>query len=234
MRKMVVVGAAVLLFAPATPARAEVQLQIQDGLVSLRATNATVREILATWARVGQTRVVNGDRVPGGPLTIQLDNVAEDEALEVILRSVAGYVTAPRATAVASASRFDRILVMPTSAPVRAAASQPPTFVPPPNPQFQMPPFQPPVVDDDGDVEDADDEEPSPNVVLPTPRGPVFNTFPQPQRAAPSPRAPVATPYLGQMPEGGQIPAGVAVPGMVVPAPEPSGLEPQIIEPQEP
>src|SRR5687767_1301981 len=100
----------VVFFAAAVPARADVQLSIENGQVSLTATNATVREILAEWARVGQTRIVNGDRIPGGPISIQLSGVTEEQALEVILRSVAGYVVAPRPTAIINASRYDRIL----------------------------------------------------------------------------------------------------------------------------
>jgi hypothetical protein len=57
----------VILAAPAT-ARADVLLRIENGQVSLKATNATVRDILAEWAIVGPTTIVNGDRVPGGRL----------------------------------------------------------------------------------------------------------------------------------------------------------------------
>ena len=88
-------AAAVLSWA--APAHAEVQLRIENGLVSLKATNATAREILAEWARVGQTRIVNAERVPGGPITIELTDVTEEQALDIILRSAAGYVAAPRA-----------------------------------------------------------------------------------------------------------------------------------------
>src|SRR5574339_124026 len=107
----------------AAPARAEVQLTIEGGHVSLKATNATVREILAEWARVGRTKIVNGERMPGGPITIELNGVSEEEALEILLRSAAGYVTAPRAVAETNASRYDRILVMPTSSPTRPGAA---------------------------------------------------------------------------------------------------------------
>ena len=57
----------------AAPAHADVQLRIENGRVSLKATNATVREILAEWARVGQTQIVNGERMPGGPITHRAD-----------------------------------------------------------------------------------------------------------------------------------------------------------------
>ena len=61
--------------------------------------NATLRQILAEWARVGQTKIVNAERVPGGPMTLELTNVPEVEALEILLRSAGGYVLAPRACA---------------------------------------------------------------------------------------------------------------------------------------
>ena len=100
----------------AEPARAEVQLTIQNGRVSLVAKDATLKQILAEWAKVGQTKIVNAERVTGGLVTLQLTNVTEQEALDVLLRSVSGYVAAPRPITLANASRFDRILVMPTSA----------------------------------------------------------------------------------------------------------------------
>src|SRR2546427_10539977 len=92
-----------------------IQLSLHDGRVWLVATNVTVPQILIVWARVGQTRVVNGDRIPGGPLTLQLDGVPEQQALDVLLRSAGGFMAAPRAVAVADASRFDRIIILPTS-----------------------------------------------------------------------------------------------------------------------
>ena len=85
-----------LLLAPLSTAQAEVHLIIRDGHVDLDARDATVRQILTEWARVGQTRVVNGDGITGGPVTLQLSNVPEAEALEILLRSVSGYMTAPR------------------------------------------------------------------------------------------------------------------------------------------
>ena len=223
MRLTTVFLVGIALSAPAAPASADVRLHIENGQVSLTATNATARDILAEWAKVGQVKIVNGDRVPGGPVTLQLDGVSEDQALEIILRAAAGYVTAPRATALPNASRFDRILVMPTTTPTRPAPPPQPSYPQPRPPQFQPPPFQPPQmppqvpqpIDDDTDAGD----EPAPNVVLPNPRGPIFNgqppqQIPQPQTA---PQPPAAT-YPGR-PVPGQVPVGVAVPGMPVPAP---------------
>ena len=52
-------------------------LAIARGASPLVATNATVGQILTEWARVGQTKIVNVERIPGGPLTLQLTDVPE-------------------------------------------------------------------------------------------------------------------------------------------------------------
>ncbi|RPJ84168.1 MAG: hypothetical protein EHM13_05510, partial [Acidobacteria bacterium] len=97
------------LLAAASPASAgEVKLQIRNGRVTLEASNATVREILAEWARVGGTRFVNAERVPGGPVTLLLTDVPEAKALDTVLRSVSGYMAAPRPAAAPGASVYDR------------------------------------------------------------------------------------------------------------------------------
>ena len=70
---------------------------MHDGRVSIVAKDATLRQILAEWAKVGQTKILNGDRVPGGPLTLQLNNVPEAQALDTLLRTVSGYLASPRA-----------------------------------------------------------------------------------------------------------------------------------------
>jgi hypothetical protein len=101
-------------------------LEFRDGRVSIDAANVPVRTILSEWARLGGTRVVGGDRVAGAPLTIHLESVPEAQALEVVLRNVAGYMAAPRTAASAGASAYDRILVLPTStAPAASASARP-------------------------------------------------------------------------------------------------------------
>ena len=75
---------------------AGLQLSIQDGKVSIDAQDVTIRQILTEWARVGKTRIVNVERLSGGPITIKLDAVPEKQALEIILRTVPGYMAAPR------------------------------------------------------------------------------------------------------------------------------------------
>jgi hypothetical protein len=138
LKKVIPVGVVVLL-AVARAASADVQLSIRGGRVTLVATDATVRQILTEWARVGKTNVVNVDRIPGGPITLQLTDVPEPEALDLLLRSVTGYVAAPRPVAAPDLSRYDRILVLPTAtlapardaiAPTRPTAPTPPTTEP--------------------------------------------------------------------------------------------------------
>jgi hypothetical protein len=217
--KTATIGVVAWLFA-VTTASAEVQLTIQNGRVSLVAKDATVRQILTEWARVGNTKIVNIEQVPGGPVTLELTNVPEAQALDVVLRSLSGYIAAPRAVEAANLSRFDRIIVMPTL----AAARPPTTSAPGPAPAVfqQNPQFPPPQPADD------DDDRPAPNVPVAVPgqRGPVFNTFPQPQNGIPQavpPAQPGAPPQVPNMPATSPTPVapygGVAVPGMVAPPP---------------
>jgi len=95
----------------------ELALKITDGRATVIAEQVTIREILAEWARVGQTKIVNAERLFGPPINLRLEDVPEEHALEAILRSASGYLAAPRAVPQADASRFDRILILPTSLP---------------------------------------------------------------------------------------------------------------------
>jgi hypothetical protein len=221
--KATLIGIAAWLAAVST-ASADVNLTMQNGRVSLVAKDATVRQILTEWARVGQTKIVNMERVPGGPVTLELTNVPEAQALEVLLRTLSGYITAPRPVEEANLSRFDRIILMPT-----LAAARPPTSPAAPPPVFQQNPQQFPQLQQ---ADDDDDERPAPNVPVPgTVRGPVFNTFPQPQVVNPQGGPPMPQPVTGapqQMPTtAAPAPSptpvapygGVSVPGMVAPPP---------------
>jgi hypothetical protein len=219
---------ALLLVLAGSTASAQVQLTIRNGRVTIVAKDATVRQILAEWARVGQTRIVNAERLPGGPLTLRLTDVPEEQALDLLLRNVSGYMAARRVTADAALSRYDRILVMPTAAPVRQAlASAPPVLQ------------QQPVAAQQANDDNADDDRPVTTVVTP-PRGPVFTTFQQaPAAAAPAaPPAPVpnGAPQFVPAPAAADQPppqsppnlsapssAGVARPGMIVQPPAQPG-----------
>ena len=121
-----VLAAAVLFTVLAAPAGAQgVKLQFNAGQVSLSAQNAPVRAILQEWARLGGATIINGDRVAGPPVTLELTGVPERQALDVVLRSVAGYIVAPRRAGSQGASAFDRIMILPTSVAPRAPAPAP-------------------------------------------------------------------------------------------------------------
>ncbi len=220
-------------------ASADVQLTLQGGHVTLVAKNATVRQILAEWERVGQTKVINAERVAGGPLTLQLTDVPERQALDIVLRSISGVILAPRTTSDGNVSAFERIVVIPASiAPASSTtAAPPPVFAQPaPFPQ-QAPPF--PGEDDRGQ-----------GVTLQNPGGAVF-AFPPPQVTNPQqgavsgavssqPQQPLFPPQgaPAALPTGvsypgprTSTPVGVSVPGMVVPAPAPQPGQPGFLPP---
>ena len=153
---------AALAFGFSAPASAgELKLTMQDGRVTIIADNVPLRQILLEWARVGQTKIVNAEKMTGPAITLQLVNAPEREALDILLRSASGYIAAPRPVPVANAAIFDRVTIMPTS---RAPAATATNVAPPP---FQRPPPQP--------IDDSD--EPI-NVVMPPQGGPVNGQFP--------------------------------------------------------
>lgn len=174
----------------AAPAAAQqVTVEFNQGLVSVDAAGVPVRTILNEWAKRGGTKVIGSERITGAPLTVKLVDVPEAKALEVILRSVAGYMAAPR-NGGEGASVYDRILVMATSsAPAPATA----TRLAPANPnamagtQRFIPPQR--QVNEDGEVKE-DEEDPNP------PNPPVFS-FPGAQNGQPGQFVP---PQPGQMP----------------------------------
>src|SRR5438552_3139213 len=159
--------------AAAPAARAEVQLSLRNGRVTIVAKDATIRQILTEWARVGRTKIVNVERIPGGPMTLELKDVPETEALDVLLRTLSGYMAAPRLQFSPDASVFDAIVVMPTTAapPARTAGAVAPA------------PFAPP-----SGFPTVDDDQGPPGIPGQPQRGPVFTTFPQPQVGAPQQR----------------------------------------------
>jgi len=141
--RTIVVAACLASICPAAAQAGPVTLTLNGGTVTLRAQNATARQILSEWARVGKVTIVNLERLPGGPMTLELTDMPEARALDIVLRSIAGYVAAPRAVRDAQASQFDRIFVMPTMAPPASAGASVGATRPGP-PQMQQPqPFRP-------------------------------------------------------------------------------------------
>lgn len=212
MRRTILASALSLFFALPAAAQQPVKVSFQDnGRVTVEATNATVRAILNEWAKNGGTKVVGVERVTGAPVTIKLVNVPEAQALESILRSVAGYMAAPRHAAASGPSVYDRIMIMATTSAPPPAANRPAPannnnafngtqrFVPQRGREEQREP----------DEQDEPDENP--------PSPPVF-TFPQPgQQNGFQP--PFPQPFGGQF---NGVP-GVQQPVIINPTTQPAG-----------
>jgi hypothetical protein len=206
----------------------EVTIKMANGRVTLVAHNATTRQILEEWARQGHTRIVNVERVMGGPDSLELTDVPEARALATLLRSVAGYIAASRPTPVANLSMFDRILILPTSiattaqAPVRPL---PPQMMPPT--VFEVPPDPTSLANDEAAERAA---------------APVFqgepSGVPQPANVLPPgiPPTPALSPYNppAAPPQGSQTPGPVTAPApgqLLAPSP---GVLPAPQQPQPP
>jgi hypothetical protein len=216
----VIVAASVAMASTATAG--ELKLSIANGRATLIATDVPVRQILAEWARLGDTTIVNGERVPGPNLTLQLVDRPEREVLDAVLRTVAGYVAAPRNAAAANLSVYDRILILPTSqAPAyNPAAVSTPTFSPPPRP-VPMP--------DDDPVEHPNEMPPGANMppgMVPQPNQPqqpttqpapgMPQTIPRPGMLPPPPGSGTPNIYNPNLPGArppGTLPPGVRPPG---------------------
>lgn len=208
-----VVAAATLLFGSATIARAgELQLTIANGRVTLVADNVPLRTILVEWARIGQTKIVNGEKLTGAPLTLRLLDVPEAQALDIVLRSASGYMAAPRPAGTVGASQYDRVVILASSRPTAGPAPANTNFQNV-NPRFQAPPpmVQPTESEDVG--EEVDDDV-APTRVLP----PGFQAQPGIPVQAPPPG--MMTPQqqlqmqqqMQQQPPPGQVFAPVTAP----------------------
>lgn len=230
--------ALLLVVAWALPAPAQqLQLEIHDGRVTLDAVNVPARQILDQWARIGGTTIIGEEKITGAPLTLKLVNMPERQALDIVLRNVAGFMAAPRAAnAAPGASTYDRILIMATSsAPAPAPANARggngnfginggPRRVPP------RPPNLPPAAGDEppADIDDQpvqDDQMDPPVFTFPAPPGsvtpgdnpPVF--VPVPNGAAPGTPGAVS-PVISLQPG----PNGPTIYNFV---PDPNGTAPQ-------
>jgi hypothetical protein len=230
VRRLLITAALVLGCAGPAAAQA-MKLEFHEGRVTLSAQNVALRQVLNEWARLGGTKIVNGDRVPGGLVTLELNGVPERQALDILLRSASGYLAGPRPAGTPGASAYASILILPTSSAPRPVATPapPPIFqggqrfpqipqaVPPPDPDDDPASDVPP----DDDPDDAPRPGPQRGRVLPgqpTPPQPF-----QPDGEQPAP--PVSTPAN---PFG--VPPGSATPGTITPVPQPG----QIVRPIDP
>ena len=150
--KVLVVSLATLrLLALSHTATAQtLSLRLDDGAVTLHATNVTVDEILARWSeKTGLTVVSQNGHGSNVPVTLDLSGVTEREALRLVLRDLSGYIMGESRDPQTGAVRIDRLVILPDSA-ARASEVEPPAR----RQRAPGPPVQAPVP---GPVEITDD-----------------------------------------------------------------------------
>ena len=223
--RIAVIAAALGVAGPASAGQLEILFD--NGRVTVRATDVTLRQILQEWARQGQTRIAGLEKLAGVPVTLELVDVPERQAIEILLRSVAGYMAAPRLAAAGPAqSSYDRLMILATSvaAPAPVGGPRPAAFAPPPQPQ----PFPDPTQLANGDDGPAETVQP--------PGAPVFGPPTDPGAGPAGPMMP-GQQLRPQMPgESGPVPGtndAAAPPQGPLTAPRP-GILPVPQPPQQP
>lgn len=197
MRQALIAAVVAIALVPQTPgaqapqaAGPKVQVTFEsNGLVSLVANGATVREILAEWGRQGGSTFVNAERLGGAPLTLHFQSQPEKDVIASLLRQAAGYLLGPRRAGTIGVSAFEVVYILPTSNPSLGGYS------PSPTPYQQQPPLTT-VGNPDDEISPVGRGGPPPNVNQPTTPGP-----------QPGPEYRPATPTGG----------GVAVPVVAIP-----------------
>jgi len=138
-----------------TPASTERKLELKfdgNGYATLVAQNVTVSEVFAEWARIGKTRVQNAEKLPGGLISVQFDNIEEQKLVDALVRQSkaqgAGWIVAARqADAPAAPSRLEVISISPRSSPSTtfiATQSSQPLYPQGTIDDTEMPPVMPP------------------------------------------------------------------------------------------
>jgi hypothetical protein len=122
-----------------TPAPTKIQITFEgNGLVSLVATNASLRDILNEWTRKGGTPFPGAERLTGAPLTVEYPHLPETEVIGSLLRNASGYVIGARQTPSQAASSIEVVYILATSTATSSGSySPPPSYVPPPQPTTQ-------------------------------------------------------------------------------------------------
>ncbi len=229
------VVAVALIFGSATLAAAgDLKLTLSNGRATLIAQDVPLRQILDEWARVGKTTIVNGDRLNGPPLTLQLIDRPEREVLDLLLKTASGYIAAPRNGSLAEASSFERVMILPVSrGPVGVVANTPTPFNNRPVTMQQMPMQMP---DDDNPNVDQPQVMPPGVATSPVPGGIPTAV---PAATVPGIQTPTGTPTL-TAPRPGMLPAppqgqpnpygAPSVPGTVIPT-TPGTVPPPFVRP---
>lgn len=185
----------------APPATPKVQITFEpDGLVSLVANGASIREVLSQWEAKGGTKFNGAERLPGTPLTLQFDHRPETEVMASLLRTASGVVIAAKAEGAAGASGIGAVFVVATSNASTGGYS-PSTYSAPP-PQVST------VGSPDSEI---------------APVGPGRSGEPPQQQAAPAPRpagssvavavVPVTVPVVGATPPATGAPPATGTTG---------------------
>src|SRR5258706_5008993 len=139
-RVAMLLGSTALVFLPVATLHASSSVTIHDGLATIIAKDASAAEILAEWGRAGGTTIVNAEKLTSTRLTIELRDVPEKQALDVVLRSAGGYLAVERSTLPQLGPRYDCIFI-------KASGGAPRDTGPAPTPRATLsPPQTPPVV----------------------------------------------------------------------------------------
>ncbi|MEO5895886.1 MAG: hypothetical protein ABIS06_09315 [Vicinamibacterales bacterium] len=197
----------------------ELKLSISNGLVTIIADQVPVSRILSEWARVGETRIVNGEKL-FTMVSLEVLDWPEKKALDLILRSASGYMAAERQTAATGASAFDRIMILPFSkGPVNTmpAAATPASFAPRPMPQQET-------EDDQGIMVATPVPQQQPQTQSLPGMPPQPQNVPGQPQQVPNPNAPTTLPRPGMLPQlGPQQPVPFGTPPGVPPKPPGGG-----------
>lgn len=233
------VSVALLIAGTAAAAPNELKVTLKDGRITVVADRVPVRRILEDWAKLGQIQITSLDKLTGPPVTLQLIDVPEKYALDVLLRAVAGFLAAPRLVDVPGASQFDRILILATSRPPATTPSaaqgaqplMPKVEMAPDEEQMQtgempQPGFMPPGQGFQGPIYPQPNPVPFPGagVTQPPPQPVPVLTAPRPGMIQPANESPAQVPPGGISPNPGM--PGVpppAVPGQTQPPKKPGG-----------
>ena len=185
-----------------TPASGRaLDITFNHGLVTLVARNVTVPEIMGEWARKGGSKVINAERIVGGPVTFEFHDVPEATVLQSVLRSASGFIAAPRrAGGPTGASVMEQVMILAVSrGNASAVITMPSTQVAGPVPIMGSP-------DDDIPPAQRLGPQPSPQVT------------PGPQSSA-QPTAPMTSPTPGSVVVPPVKPGAPVQPGQIIKTP---------------
>jgi len=141
MRALLIAAVVALGFVPLVPGLAlapaqapapqgpKIQITFEpNGLVTLVANGATLREILAEWSRQGGSTFVGSERLASGPQTLQYEHQSETVVMSSILRQAAGFILGARREGTRGASSFEVVYILPTSNPSAGGYMSQPTM----------------------------------------------------------------------------------------------------------